>query len=435
MPDSPPAEKLLLVSSNPAVLAQVRSLVNANLQVQEATDTESARRLYQQEIPDLIVLDAAAGAQWLSEIADDAHRPPVLVIGGPAVRLGAPGGVGAFGSLASAAELPAWLGPALRYRRLQREYAQVREEAEKVHAEMLASYGKVWEHSHALEEEVKRRTIELRQHADDLERQVEERTAALRQSNTQLVQQEKMAALGSLVTGIAHELHTPIGAITSNSDNLARSLTRLRDLIASDACPESFRDNSDLKRVLAITDEISRANHLACERIIGIVRSLRNFARLDEAEVRSVNLHEGIDSTLTLVHHELRNRVTVKREYGDIPPVACHPNQLNQVLMNMLVNASHAIAGKGTITIRTYRDGPMVKIQISDTGSGIAPEILPRIFDTGFTTKKAGVGTGLGLAISQKIIRDHRGRIDVESVVGQGTTFTISLPLEWKAPS
>jgi signal transduction histidine kinase len=178
-----------------------------------------------------------------------------------------------------------------------------------------------------------------------------------------------------------------------------------------------------------VLEDIARINQLACDRIIGIVSSLRNFARLDEAELKTADLHEGLESTLTLVHHELKNRIEVVREYGDIPPISCHPNQINQVFMNMLVNASQAIKGEGTITIRTFRQGDIVNVQFSDTGTGIPPENVSRIFDPGFTTKGVGVGTGLGLSICFKIVQDHGGSIDVESEVGKGSTFTIRLPL------
>ncbi|HYM13382.1 MAG TPA: ATP-binding protein [Bryobacterales bacterium] len=429
MPDNPRAEKLLVVGSDAGLRERARQGADASLFIAEAASAEAARAILEksfleQNPPDVVVLDAAAAVQLAPDIAGREDAPPVIVVGAPAE---------VFACLSSPAELPSAIGAALRYRRLQMENKLIREESERIHAEMLASYGKVWEHSHELEEEVKNRTTELRRYAEDLERQVEERSEALQRSRAQLVEQDKMAALGALVSGIAHDMHTPIGTITSNSDVLVRSLARLREVIASEACPEAFRNNADLKRVLGVIEEISRVNQLACERIIGIVRSLRNFARLDEAEVRSTDLHEGIESTLTLVHHELKNRITVNKEFGDIPRVPCHSNQLNQVFMNMLVNASHAIGGKGAITIRTFRDGDMVKIQIADTGSGIPPENLQRIFDTGFTTKKAGVGTGLGLAICRKIIEDHHGKIEVESEVGRGTTFTISLPVEWKA--
>jgi PAS domain S-box-containing protein len=269
----------------------------------------------------------------------------------------------------------------------------------------------------------------LRHHAEELEKQVEARTRDLRDSQAQLVQQEKMAALGKLVAGIAHEMNTPIGTIASNADTLSRSLTKLRDLVKTEACPQDVREGRSLKQVQGVLEDIARINQLACERIITIVSSLRNFARLDEAELQMADLHQGIESTLTLVRHELKNRIQVVKNYGDVPPIRCHPNQINQVFMNMLVNGSQAIKGEGTITIRTFREGDIVSVQFSDTGVGIPPENLPRIFDPGFTTKGVGVGTGLGLSICFKIVQDHGGRIDVESEVGKGATFTIRLPI------
>lgn len=434
MPESRRALQLLLLVKDAGARQQLRAELAPHGEVSEAADPRAASQAAPQGAADLVVAEAAAAPALLAELAGQEDPPPVIVVGpeANAEPAGAGAGPEVFAWIASAAELRRWITPALRFRRLQLDNQFIREESELIHGELLKSFGDVSEHSHQLEEEVKRRTLELREHAQRLEREVEERTRALQQSNTQLVQQEKMAALGALVAGIAHDMHTPIGTITSNSDVLGRSLVRLKDLFAGEACPETFRNSPDLKRVLGIIEEISRINQLACDRIVGIVRSLRNFARLDEAEVKQADIHEGIESTLTLVHHELKNRITVKREYGDIPPVACHPNQLNQVFMNMLVNASHAIPEKGTITIHTFREGDMVKIQISDTGTGIKPEHLRKIFDTGFTTKGVGVGTGLGLAICYKIIQDHKGKIDVESEVGRGSTFTISLPLEWK---
>jgi two-component system NtrC family sensor kinase len=269
----------------------------------------------------------------------------------------------------------------------------------------------------------------LRHHAEELEKQVEARTRDLRDSQAQLVQQEKMAALGKLVAGIAHEMNTPIGTIASNADTLSRSLTKLRALIKTEAFPPEVREGRSLQQVQGILEDIARINQLACDRIITIVSSLRNFARLDEAELQVADLHLGIESTLTLVHHELKNRIQVVKDYGDIPSVRCHPNQINQVFMNMLVNGSQAIKGEGTISIRTFREGDIVSVQFSDTGVGIPAENLPRIFDPGFTTKGVGVGTGLGLSICFKIVQDHGGRIDVESEVGKGSTFTIRLPI------
>jgi two-component system NtrC family sensor kinase len=275
----------------------------------------------------------------------------------------------------------------------------------------------------------------LRVHAQELEREVEAATKDLRTSQAKLVQQEKMAALGRLVAGVAHEMNTPIGTINSNADTLARSLGVVRKIVSGDEAPPELQDNKRLSQVLDLLEDISRINKLACERIVSIVGSLRNFARLDQAELQMADLHEGLDSTLTLVHHELKNRINVIKEYGDIPPVRCHPNQINQVFMNLLVNAAQAIPDKGEIRLKTFREGDIVKIQISDSGVGIPPANLEKIFDPGFTTKGVGVGTGLGLSICFKILEDHEGGIDVESEAGKGSTFTLSLPIREEEPS
>ena len=269
----------------------------------------------------------------------------------------------------------------------------------------------------------------LRHHAEELEAEVEARTRDLRDSQAQLVQQEKMAALGRLVAGVAHEMNTPIGTVTSNADILSRSLEKLRGILTDESCPEAVRANNSLTKVLKVLDDISRINGMACDRIIAIVGSLRNFARLDEADFKRADLHEGLESTLTLVHHEMKRRAKLVKDYGDIPSIRCHPNQINQVFMNLLVNASQAIEEHGEITIRTRREGDIVSVQISDTGVGIPPENLASIFDPGFTTKGVGVGTGLGLSICFKIMQDHGGTIDVRSEVGKGSTFTLRLPI------
>jgi two-component system NtrC family sensor kinase len=231
-----------------------------------------------------------------------------------------------------------------------------------------------------------------------------------------------------LVAGVAHEINTPVGSINSNSDVMIRAIDKLRHAL-EDAPPE-VKDSAELKRTVEVLEGLGKVNKTACERIVKIVRSLRNFARLDEAERKMANLHEGLESTLTLVHHEIKNRIEVVRNYGNIPEMECFPDQLNQVFMNILVNAAHAIEGDGKITISTRSDGKDVTLTFSDTGKGIRPENLSKIFDPGFTTKGVGVGSGLGLAICYKIVREHGGRIQVSSEPGQGSTFTITLPIE-----
>jgi len=270
---------------------------------------------------------------------------------------------------------------------------------------------------------------------EHLEEKVEERTAELtrtlaelRDTQAQLVQSEKMAALGNLVAGVAHEINTPLGAVSSNADVIGRALGKLRDALRS---PTGLDDAQRLAGRAAQLAEVSRE---ACRRIEEIVRSLRAFSRLDEAERKPADLNDGLESTLTLVGHLTRDRIRVQREYGTLPLVDCYPNQLNQVFLNLLVNAAQAITGDGTITVRT-RAVPdtgaarAVIVEVTDTGGGIPPEHLVKVFDPGFTTKGVGVGTGLGLAISYQIVAAHRGTIAVDSTPGTGSTFRVTLPV------
>jgi len=260
-------------------------------------------------------------------------------------------------------------------------------------------------------------------------RELEEVNRRMQQAQAHLVQSEKMASLGQLVAGIAHEINTPIGSINSNNDILIRSVSKMREFFNCEQCPADVREHPDVVKLMRVLEEINHNNRIACDRIINIIRSLKNFARLDEAERRRVNIHEGLDSSLILVHHQLKNRIEIVKDYGDLPEIECFPNQLNQVFMNLLVNAAQAIPRRGTLTIKTLQLGNEVQVKISDTGVGIPRENMRKIFDPGFTTKGIGVGTGLGLSICYKIIQDHRGRIAVESEVGRGTTFTITLPV------
>jgi signal transduction histidine kinase len=184
-----------------------------------------------------------------------------------------------------------------------------------------------------------------------------------------------------------------------------------------------------LAESFSVIEDAIRTNRLACERLVRIVRNVRNFARLDEAVRQKADIHEGLDSTLTLLNHELKGRIKIVREFGNIRAVECYPNQLNQVFMNMLVNAAQSIDGDGEIRIKTWEENDTLRVSISDTGRGMTPDVKARIFEPGFTTKKAGLGTGLGLAICRQIIQNHNGQIDVESAPGHGSTFRIVLPI------
>lgn len=250
----------------------------------------------------------------------------------------------------------------------------------------------------------------------------------LRQTQSQLVQSEKMASLGMLVAGIAHEINTPVSAINSMHDTLTKGIEKLNTFIKLQH-PEVLED-AKMRMVQEIISDANRVIVTACERVSNIVKRLRSFARLDEAELKKVNIHDGLEDTLVLIHHELKHAIKVNKEYGDIPQIAVFPGRLNQVFLNILNNARQAIKDTGEITIRTYMKNGKVHIGITDTGAGIPSENIERLFDPGFTTKGVGVGTGLGLSICYQIIQDHRGEIQVESEVGKGSTFTIILPTD-----
>jgi PAS domain S-box-containing protein len=253
----------------------------------------------------------------------------------------------------------------------------------------------------------------------------------LRETQVQLIQSEKMAALGKLVAGVAHEINSPVGAISSMQDTLSTAIDRLQDALTK-AVPEILDENRAIRETLNAILEADRVIGLGADRITDIVKSLRTFARLDEAEMKKVDIHEGLDSALTLIHHDLKDRVEIVRDYGELPPIVCYPGKLNQLFLNILVNASQAIDGKGQVTITTFEKNEGVHIEIRDTGRGIPEGDLDSIFDPGFTTKGVGVGTGLGLSTCFQIIQEHHGRIEVKSKVGEGSVFTVVLPRKFK---
>jgi two-component system NtrC family sensor kinase len=280
---------------------------------------------------------------------------------------------------------------------------------------------------------------------NDLERRNEElaeQRAELVRLQAQLVHSEKMASLGQLAGGVAHELNNPVGFLYSNMESLVDYTNGLRRLLdVYDCLPRS--PEADCK-VKALKQEIGYENLLSdfaltiadCEegarRIRDIVMNLRTFSRLDEAEVKKIDIHAGIDATVRLLSQYYNSgHITLKRDYGDLPLVDCYAGQLNQVWMNLLTNAAQAIGrGPGEVRIATEMKDEVVAVTISDTGNGIEPEHLKKIFDPFFTTKPVGEGTGLGLSITYGIIERHGGAIKVESAPGKGTTFVTLIPLK-----
>ena len=265
----------------------------------------------------------------------------------------------------------------------------------------------------------------------------------LKATHSQLLHQEKMASIGQLAAGVAHEINNPMGFISSNLGTMGKYLERLEGFLefqsagVADIAPDQVKEEIARARakfkvdyILADARNLLAESQDGAERVRTIVQNLKSFSRLDEAQANYVDLNDCLESTITIAWNELKYKTTLKREYGELPAVKCLPQQLNQVFLNILVNAAHAIEKQGEVTITTRREGEEVVIAIHDTGSGIPEEIRSRIFEPFFTTKEVGKGTGLGLSISYDIIKKHNGSIEVESSAQTGTTFTIRLPIE-----
>jgi signal transduction histidine kinase len=245
----------------------------------------------------------------------------------------------------------------------------------------------------------------------------------IQKQQAQLVQSEKMASVGLLTAAITHEINTPIGAINSNAQIEEMLLNELVHY-------SSVQSDEEVKTIFNQLKEVNDVNLVACSRIVEIIKSLKSFSRLDQAEFQEANINDGIKSVLVLTNNLLKRRITIHEEYGDLPLVKCFPGQLNQVLMNIIVNASQAIEGEGEIFIHTYQKERHIYISIKDTGTGIKEENISEIFDPGFTTKGVGIGLGLGLYISYNIIQNHNGEISVVSELGKGTEFIIKIPID-----
>ena len=291
----------------------------------------------------------------------------------------------------------------------------------------------------------------------DLERRVQLRTRELsealqhlKDSEAQLIQSEKMSSLGQMVAGVAHEINTPLAYVKNSLGTVADKLPTLGDTLANCekllALLQAGNDAEGLSRQFALVS--AQLNQLKQHGVLGelgnlvkdglygtgqmaeIVGNLKDFSRLDRSKVTSFNLNEGLQSTLLLAKHLLKS-VTVEKSFGEIAPIVCSPSQINQVFLNLITNAAQAMGDRpGAITLTTRNEGDGVAVEVADNGGGIAPEVLPKIFDPFFSTKEIGKGTGLGLSISYKIVQQHGGRIEVDSTVGHGTRFTVWLPLK-----
>lgn len=282
--------------------------------------------------------------------------------------------------------------------------------------------------------DLSKRTFESQKQLKEKIQELEKANNEIRDTQSKLVHTAKMASLGQLVAGVAHELNNPIGFIYSNMTHLREYSEKLIHLIdVAEHEPEKLekeKKKSDLTYIVNDLPKLITSCEDGARRTRDIVLGLRNFSRLEEAQVKQVDIHEGLENTLSLLSGELKNRIKVVKHFDKIPKVNCYPSQLNQVFMNVLSNAAQAIDQDGEIHITTRRLGPdKVEVSIRDTGKGMSKQTLEKVFDPFFTTKGVGHGTGLGLSISYGVIQKHGGDILVSSELGKGTEFKIVLPI------
>ena len=291
--------------------------------------------------------------------------------------------------------------------------------------------------------------LELKQHRDQLQRLVAEKTREvteayedLKRIHEQMLQQEKMASIGQLAAGVAHEINNPTGFIGSNLNSLQKYMTKLKEgitlmekTVMAIGDPDVTAQLKQMKRqlkfdfILEDIEDLIGESQDGIERIALIVQNLKSFSRTEDDTLKRADLEECLESSLNIAWNEIKYKAKVDKRYGSLPQILCLPQQLSQVFVNLLVNAAQAIEGQGIIVVSTRREDNWAVVEIADNGSGIAPENLERIFEAFYTTKEVGKGTGLGLSICHDILQKHQGTISVTSNVGEGTCFTIKLPI------
>ncbi|OGT01080.1 MAG: hypothetical protein A3F73_01770 [Gallionellales bacterium RIFCSPLOWO2_12_FULL_59_22] len=292
---------------------------------------------------------------------------------------------------------------------------------------------------------MEKQAVEHYEHVANINTSLAAANQQLQQAQSQLLQSEKMAAIGNLAAGVAHEINNPVGYVNSNIGTLEKYLADVFAVMDKYEAAEELldKDHPQLEELRQLKQKIDigyiredikaliSESHQGLERVKRIVLDLKNFSRADtEEHWEHADLHEGIDATLNVVWNELKYKCEVVKEYGQLPEIYCLPSQLDQVFLNLLVNAAQAIEMRGKITIRTGQEDGKVWFEVSDTGKGISPENIPHLFEPFFTTKPVGQGTGLGLSVSYNIVAKHHGRIEVHSEVGKGTTFRVWLPVQ-----
>jgi signal transduction histidine kinase len=285
-------------------------------------------------------------------------------------------------------------------------------------------------------------------HAQELESQL----GKMQQSQAQVIHTTKLASLGQMIAGVAHEMNTPIGFVKSNVEVVRELMGEYRELLtkvdkgfgmllaadlARPGAAEAVRKGMEkLRGALAADERLKDSDELLKDSVDGLVqianlvKNLKGFARVDQDGMDLMDVNESVESALVIAAHQLRDRIEVRRELGSIPRIRGVASQINQVLLNLITNAAQAMGDAGTLSVMTRRSGDQIEVDVTDSGPGIPDDVLPKIFDPFFTTKPVGEGTGLGLSIVHKIVQSHGGAIKVRTAAGKGTTFTVSFPID-----